>query len=1093
MSAPTDTGDPNGSVDAGMASTQLGPPPESQHTEQRLAQARIKQALFGPADDRPAPAEYVGRYRLVRLLGRGGMGVVYEATDEKLDRRVAIKLLRDRVRHTVARPRLEREAKAMARLAHPNVVSVYEVGAHKGEVFVAMEFIKGLTMRRWLAEPHPLDEVLAVLDGCAAGLAAAHDAGIVHRDFKPDNVMIDAAGQPRILDFGLARDASRSSSERVTSAATRGKEGVSTGLESDPDDPHATPAQEGQSERETLLTRAGTVMGTPAYMSPEQLSGQTVGPKSDQYSFFVTAWEAVFGCRPFPDPRLGASESPSSLALERIPQRALTKASSARTSVSGRTPRALVQAMRRGLSVLPEGRHADMHAAREALARPLRWRRRWRWAAVSAGALALSATFAYRSAQPDPCPDPAERVRPLWNPKVRANLARASADLGDAQLDVRWPLTAAQLDLWSATWRKEVAATCSATHLDGRQSTEDHRVRSACLDEALFELEAVLALAARDERFLKWLLPTARAIRDPRECGPKVPTPVWKHALSHDAASTELRRAVAAFRVLTRFNSEENPDLVEWGSGTIERIDPILTERGSALAQVHVEYARWRFRWAETFTAEHDELRQLYALAERAGDDEVSAELAIDIAGVVSADESRHWWSVADAKLERLGSPAEKQFNVLRKRLNLEPGRLAEANAIYDRIRPDPLTAQHPHLWSGLLELAKEAAATGDYDLALNQLEHAAKNAAQNYGTPSDALRRVLSDYSEHAVQAGRCDDFRRLLETYPKAVAPHHGTTFFPRSSDVGLWDRIGECGAGATLLTSDAMSAHLETSADAIKSSGDAENLVFFRLALGTTREFSSPDSPPVAKLMTLVPWLRWAYRRPPPPMAPGTAGTSRPTRDNPIVGANESLVFETAHAVRSGTLTGEEALAAVAAIEGLVVFADPTAQLGTKQVRGQEPPPPSESAIVAAQLFEDIHQSYLYLELGRPQLAAAKLDRIERRMTTSRLGWLRWQRAEAHTLLARGAIELADLDRARAHVDRVDIILESYTRDAPLFFEGDLEFTRTRLLLAEGGSRKAIRDAVERSIDIYAQFGVGFDGPRAQAEALLVDLGN
>ena len=206
------------------------------------------------------PGERMGRYEIERLIGAGGMGVLYVAKDTKLDRHVALKLMRPHYADEVGRARLLREAQAMARLSHPNVVNVFDLGEVDERVFVAMEFVEGGTLRDWLKSPHPVSEVLQLFRQAGEGLLAAHRAGIVHRDFKPENVLIGADGRARVTDFGLARPG----------------EFLEQPLK-----------QHGAGAAPIDLTQTGTVLGTPAYMSPEQLRLEPADARSDQYSFCV--------------------------------------------------------------------------------------------------------------------------------------------------------------------------------------------------------------------------------------------------------------------------------------------------------------------------------------------------------------------------------------------------------------------------------------------------------------------------------------------------------------------------------------------------------------------------------------------------------------------------------------------------------------------------------------------------------------------------------------------------------------------------------------------------------------------------------------
>jgi len=240
-----------------------------------------------PADTQPAagsaaPArvggellrgDRVGRFIVLDRLGHGGMGVVHAAFDPELDRKVALKLVlpeRDGGAH--ARARLLREAQAMARLAHPNVVAVHDVGTIDDRVWIAMEYVRGRTLTLWLAEARrSWRQIVDMFAQAGEGLRAAHEVGLVHRDFKPDNVMIGDDGRARVMDFGLARAGSDPLAEQETG------------------EPRSAP----------LVTQLGAVVGTPRYMAPEQWQGCVADAQADQFAFCVALWEALYGQLPF--------------------------------------------------------------------------------------------------------------------------------------------------------------------------------------------------------------------------------------------------------------------------------------------------------------------------------------------------------------------------------------------------------------------------------------------------------------------------------------------------------------------------------------------------------------------------------------------------------------------------------------------------------------------------------------------------------------------------------------------------------------------------------------------------------------------------
>ena len=286
-----------------------------------------------PATPRAAPPRQLGKYRIERELGAGAMGIVHAAYDPELDRRVALKVVR--VVGADARSRLLREARAMAKLTNPNVVVVYEVGTVDNCDYVAMELIEGVSLADWLrGGRRRLADRLDALVAAGRGLAAAHAAGLVHRDFKPHNVLCGRDGRILVTDFGLARTV-----ESVSDYAARAGE---------------EPSQAGADAMATL-TRTGSLLGTPAYMAPEQWHGKEIGPATDQFAFCVALWEALAGTRPF----TGASFDELRAAVERGPA----------GLDASRLPRRLRPIVRRGLDPDPARRWPSMTAVLGAIAR----------------------------------------------------------------------------------------------------------------------------------------------------------------------------------------------------------------------------------------------------------------------------------------------------------------------------------------------------------------------------------------------------------------------------------------------------------------------------------------------------------------------------------------------------------------------------------------------------------------------------------------------------------------------------------------------------------------------------------------------------
>ncbi|HRI65370.1 MAG TPA: serine/threonine-protein kinase [Polyangium sp.] len=269
-------------------------------------------------------AATIGRFLLLRKLGEGGMGEVYSGYDEQLDRKVAIKVLHAAYAPEEIQKRTLREAQALARLSHPNVVAVHEVGQVNGDVFVVMEHIDGKTLRTWQDEaPRTVEEILQAYVQAGRGLAAVHTAGMVHRDFKPHNAMISRQGRVRILDFGLARV---NAAEMGNSASTNPVANIVKASHTD----------------------AGAFAGTPAYMSPEQFTGESLDARTDQFSFCVALYEALYK-------ELPKAENTAKKGLPGLAQ-TLSKPR-ARDDLPPRVTEALV----RGLSQNRDARFADMN------------------------------------------------------------------------------------------------------------------------------------------------------------------------------------------------------------------------------------------------------------------------------------------------------------------------------------------------------------------------------------------------------------------------------------------------------------------------------------------------------------------------------------------------------------------------------------------------------------------------------------------------------------------------------------------------------------------------------------------------------------
>jgi tetratricopeptide (TPR) repeat protein len=405
--------------------------------------------------DAVAPNEQVGRYVVRGLLGTGSMGIVLSAYDPVLARKVALKLLlpSGAAGTTQGASRLEVEAQAMARLSHPNVVAVYEVDRVGDRTFIAMELVEGSTLRGWLRErPRGWREIVEMFVAAGRGLAAAHAAGLVHRDFKPDNVLIGRDGRPRVSDFGIVASTS---------------EPLAAGSEPTGDAP---------------MHRSS---GTPGYMPAEQWAGRPVDARSDQFAYCVALWEALWRRRPFP----GETRGELRAAVE---AGALVEPPS-----EPRVPRRLVAALRRGLASDPAARWPDLGALLDTLARAAGGRRRWTVVAVAAAAAVVSAataaTIAGAGQAAAPCAPPAARLAAVWNVPRAVVLSVRLGAADPAHGALRAAKIAAVLDRGAQSWSAMHVEACRATRLDGRQSDALLDLRMGCLDRWLGELASTVA------------------------------------------------------------------------------------------------------------------------------------------------------------------------------------------------------------------------------------------------------------------------------------------------------------------------------------------------------------------------------------------------------------------------------------------------------------------------------------------------------------------------------------------------------------------------------------------------------------------------
>ena len=433
---------------------------------QTLTDATASELVSRQARSGLQRGELLGRYVALTELGAGAMGVVWAAYDPELDRKLAIKLLKSRTADPRSRARLQREAQALAKLGHPNVVAVYDVGVHRDLLFVAMEHVAGQTLGNWMraaSAPRPWRELLRVFDAAGRGLAAAHAVGLVHRDFKPDNVMLGDDGRVRVMDFGLAR----------------------TELDADDHDAHASAESIEDSQPDHRLTRTGTIMGTPLYMPIEQHEGRPADARSDQFSFCVALWEALYGQRPFVGHNIVELRDAIGHGRVSEPPRGSS------------VPVWLRRVVERGLAVQATRRWPNMTALLDALADdPAVRRRRWLVGSGLVGLLAglvgvLLSTPDQEQQHADVCAGLDAKLDGVWDAERRGAVQTAMLATRVERAPAIWAAVEQQLDAYTRAWVAGRVEACQATQR-GEQSSELLDLRMACLDERLAHVRALV-------------------------------------------------------------------------------------------------------------------------------------------------------------------------------------------------------------------------------------------------------------------------------------------------------------------------------------------------------------------------------------------------------------------------------------------------------------------------------------------------------------------------------------------------------------------------------------------------------------------------
>jgi len=659
----------------------------------------------------------VGRYVVLRRIGEGGMGIVYEAHDPELDRAVALKLLWPSRRTPERLAWLRREAMAMARLSHPNVVQVYDVGEQGGQVWIAMELVRGGSLSQWLRTQPSRTAIVDAFVQAARGLQAAHEAGLVHRDVKPGNILLDGEGRVRVGDFGLAR---LSALEEPTPPETRG-------------------------------------IGTPAYMAPEQHLGGAVGPASDQYAFAVALWEALFGARPYPQD--GAIE----IVLAKLDHTPVEPR-------NARVPARLKQACLRALAPEPRARYPSMAALADDL-RP-RTTRRLPWIVVgTAGVTAVTVAALWPTAQT--CDAADRELVGVWDDEARASVQRAVLGTGLPYAEATWATASTALDEYAARWTEARTDTCRALADPSAEDAELLDQRSACLQQRRAAFAAVVDVVRSPDATAvqRWVAAVGEL--------PPVGTCLATEGGVVDVRVPDepaMRPRVAALRDrLAHATALGHAGALRAG---LDEVEPALAD-AQRLGFAPLVAEAWLAR-GELLRGEGDPwqaeraLEQAYWSALAVGDDAISLRAATGLVHVVGYDQAKNepgatWARHAHAVLERSeGSPsadaalAIAEGSMLRRAAHFDAARARFERAVelWAELEPDDI--RHAR---ALASLAGLEVAVDRPREALVAYERALAIELRALGPDHPALASTWSGIGAASLTLARYPEARAALE----------------------------------------------------------------------------------------------------------------------------------------------------------------------------------------------------------------------------------------------------------------------------------------------------------------------------------------
>ena len=713
---------------------------------------------------RPA-RDAVGRFKLVERLGAGGMGEVFVAFDPQLERQVALKLLKLSNSGDQAEiDRLLREANAMAKISHPNVVGVFDAGVDGDRPWVAMELIRGTTLREWLAQKRTWQQTLEVLCQIARGLEAAHKAGLVHRDVKPENVLMGADGRVAVTDFGIA---------------------APSGLS-----PPFTPS-------------GGVVTGTPGYMAPEQYQLHAADERTDQFAFAVTSYEALWGSLPWA--RHTGDLQASAAAVTALPKPPTSKG----------VPSALWRVLARALRPDAAQRYPSMGELLRALERHVPGHRpRWPIAVGITVPLAVALALALKPTI-DPCAGAATRLSDVWSPARQEAIAAAFTGTKLAYADDAWRGARAGLENYTRQWQTMYVETCRATRVEGRQSEALLDLRMACLERSRSVLLALSELwtapltpeVVRAATDAARGLPPLEACADARGLAERAPLPGTPVVLAAVAAARAKIDQVTALNLADRRPEAKvaakaaraDADATQWDQ---VRAEAALAE-GDALAALEtVEAEPALLEAARLAGASHDDRLAATALIElvhHLGEDKQNAARALLVA------------DLAEGVLLRAGDDPKLRAHLTRFRgaALLAQGSYAQAKLTFtaaSELAAKAFGAKDWEVTANLAELARVAEAQGDYSEARRLGDVVVEGALERFGPNNPTVAAVLNNLAM-AVDSGGDPEaaiayHRRALAIKEKALGPDSASVATSLNNLAIILLRLGKLDEGQQLL---------------------------------------------------------------------------------------------------------------------------------------------------------------------------------------------------------------------------------------------------------------------------------------------------